>query len=137
MGASAILTSGKSIVFFDTNCLLCSRFVKILLKYDRLKLYYSGFESESAKLNLPDHLRLDPQTIVFFSEEEYLTKSKAIFKILRHLRFPWTFFGVFSILPTSFNDMVYDWLARHRIAWFGRSDSCFIPTAEQKSRFFE
>ena len=137
MGASPLLTSSESIVFFDANCLLCSRFIKILLRFDRQKFYYSGFESEVAKSILPDGLRHEPQTIVFHQNDESLVKSKAVFKIIRELRFPWPILTVFSILPTSLTDMIYDWLARHRLAWFGRSETCYIPTTEQKSRFFE
>ena len=137
MGTNSLLTAGKSIVFFDANCLLCSRFVKILLKYDKQKYYYSGFETEVAKSILPDELRYEPQTIVFYQDGKSLFKSKAVFKIVSNLRFPWPVFGVVSILPSSLTDIVYNWLAHHRLAWFGRSENCFIPTPEQKSRFFE
>lgn len=137
MGANSLLIAGKSIVFFDANCLLCSRFVKILLKYDKQEFYYSGFDSEVAKNILPDRLSHEPQTIVFYQDEESLVKSKAVFKIISRMSFPWPILGVFSILPTSLTDHIYNWVARHRLAWFGRSETCFIPTAEQKSRFFE
>ena len=137
MGANTLLATDKSIVFFDANCLLCSRFVKILLKFDRQNFYYSSFQTEIATKLLPEDLRLEPETIVFYQGKELLFKSSAIFKIIGQLSFPWTILGVFSILPTSFTDMVYNWLARNRLAWFGRSESCFLPTAEQKSRFFE
>jgi predicted DCC family thiol-disulfide oxidoreductase YuxK len=137
MGANPLLTSGKPIVFFDANCLLCSRFVKILLKYDKHKLYYSGFESELARQVLPEDLRHEPQTIIFNKDDELLYKSAAVFRIISNLRFPWPVLGVFSILPTALTDLVYNWLARHRVSWFGQSESCFLPTTEQKSRFFE
>jgi predicted DCC family thiol-disulfide oxidoreductase YuxK len=137
MAANPLLTAGIQIVFFDDNCLLCSRFVTILLKYDKQKFYYSGFESEIAKKILPDNLRREPQTIVFYQDEESLFKSRAVFKIISNLRFPWPILTVFSVLPSSLTDLVYNWLARNRIAWFGRSDSCFIPTPEQKHMFFE
>ena len=137
MGANPLLIVDKSIVFFDANCLLCSRFVKILLKYDKQKFYYSGFETEVAKNILSESLRHQPQTIVFYQDEESLVKSKAVFKIIKELSFPWPILGVFSILPTSLTDHIYNWVAGHRIAWFGRSETCFIPTTEQKSRFFE
>ena len=137
MGAHSLLTSGKSIVFFDSNCLLCSRFIRILLKNDKRKFHYSGFESEIAREVLPQHLQHDPQTIVFYQDDELWFRSRAIFKIINNLRFPWPILGIFSILPVSLNDFVYNWVAGNRFAWFGRSQNCFIPTPEQKSRFFE
>jgi len=137
MGTNSLLTDGKPIVFFDANCLLCSRFVQILLKYDNRKFYYSGFESDIAKEILPGNLRADPQTIVFYYQEKYLVKSRAIFKIISKLQFPWPLLLVFKILPYSLTDHMYNWLAQRRLGWFGRSDTCFVPSAEQKSRFFE
>ena len=137
MGANPLLISGIPIVFFDANCLLCSRFVRILLKYDKQKFYYSGFQSEIAEKLLPEHLRLEPETIVLYEDEELSFKSKAIFKIISQLRFPWPILGIFKILPASLSDMIYNWLARNRLAWFGRSQNCLLPTSEQKSRFFE
>lgn len=137
MGASALLTSEKSIIFFDSYCLLCSRFVLILLKNDKSNFYYSGFESDLAKEILSEDLRSNPQTIVLYDDEKLLFKSKAVFEIIGKMRFPWPVLKIFSIFPSSLTDMVYNWLARNRNSWFGRSEKCFIPTAEQKSRFFE
>ena len=137
MGASTLLSSDKSIVFFDSYCLLCSRFVLILLKNDKSNFYYSGFESDIAKEILSEDLRYNPQTIVLYDDEKLWFKSEAVFKIIGKMRFPWSILMIFSILPSSLADKVYNWLARNRNSWFGRSEKCFIPTAEQKSRFFE
>ena len=137
MGANSLLTDGKSIVFFDNNCLLCSRFVKILLKYDQQKFYYSGFDSEVAKIILPENILVEPHTIVFYKDGQSLFKSRAVFRIISKLSFPWPILTVFSILPYSLTDLIYNWLARHRLAWFGQSETCFMPAPEQKSRFFE
>jgi predicted DCC family thiol-disulfide oxidoreductase YuxK len=137
MGASSLLASGKEVVFFDTDCLLCSRFVKLLLKNDRQKLCYAGFNSNIAKALLPEDLRMQPKTVLFYGDGKLLLKSKAVFMIIKRLRFPWPLFGVFVILPHTFNDAVYDWVAGNRILWFGRSNSCFLPAPDQKSRFFE
>jgi predicted DCC family thiol-disulfide oxidoreductase YuxK len=32
-------------------------------------------------------------------------------------------------------DAVYDFIARNRYKWFGKKESCMIPTPEVKSRF--
>jgi predicted DCC family thiol-disulfide oxidoreductase YuxK len=38
------------------------------------------------------------------------------------------------LLPMRFTDAVYDTVARHRIAWFGRSDICLRPTPDVSAR---
>ena len=100
-------------------------------------MYYSGFESEIARNLLSEDLRHELNTIVLYEDEKLWFKSAAVFKIISKMRFPWPVLKVFSVLPTAFTDLVYDWIARHRIAWFGRSEQCFIPDPEQRSRFFE
>lgn len=137
MGTDTLLNLDKPVIFFDANCLLCSRFVKILLRNDHHKLYFAGFNSLAARKLLTDDLRHNPPTVVFYSSKELLVKSEAIFAILLHLRYPWPLFTVFSILPLSFNNLIYDWVARNRLRWFGRSESCFLPKPAQKSRFLD
>ncbi len=137
MGTRPILTSDKSIIFFDSNCLLCSRFIKLILKNDRGALYYSSFESGLADELLPTDLKNQRSTVVFWSKGRLHLKSKAIFAIIKHLRFPWPLLTVFSILPTSLNDFVYNFIAKNRFSWFGRSDNCFLPTADHRANFFD
>jgi predicted DCC family thiol-disulfide oxidoreductase YuxK len=122
-----MLMANQSTVFFDDSCLLCNRFVKVLLNYDRQKLYYSGFKSRHAQDILQQSLLDDPQTLVFYQGEEILLQSRAIFKIINNLRFPLNLFRVFSVLPTSLTDCLYRWTARHRALWFGRSKNCLEP----------
>ena len=82
LGADFLLAATKPIVFFDSNCLLCSRVVKILLKNDQQKLYYAGFETAIARKLLPENLHHEPQTIVLYSGGEVIIKSRAIFKFI-------------------------------------------------------
>ena len=137
MGSNSILDPNKPIIFFDSNCLLCSRFVKFLLKSDRGEFYYSGFESSKAEEILPDNSRNNPTTVVYYSKGKMYFKSMAIFKIISGLEYPWRIFGIFDLLPTSLNDWIYNLISRNRTSWFGRSDECFLPSSEQKDRFIE
>ena len=137
MGSTSLLNPDNPIIFFDSNCLLCSRFVKSLLKADKGKLYYSGFDSSIAKDLLPDSIRNNPMTVVFYNQGKLHFKSKAIFSIIRELKFPWPIFGIFNILPTSLNDSIYNLISRNRTSWFGRSEDCFLPSTEQKERFIQ
>jgi predicted DCC family thiol-disulfide oxidoreductase YuxK len=137
MGARPLLESDKSIVFFDTHCLLCSRFINIILKNDKGSLYFSGFDSQKAAELLPSELRHEPSTVVFSKQGKLFFKSEAIFEIIKELRFPWPILQVFKILPISLNDAVYGYIAKNRFRWFGRADNCFLPTPDQKARFFD
>ena len=112
MGARPVLDSDKSIVFFDANCLLCSRFIRIILKNDKGNLYFSGFESLIAIELLKSELRNQPSSVVYSKKGELFFKSEAIFEITKELGFPWPLLQVFKILPLSLNDAVYDFIAK-------------------------
>lgn len=137
MGSNSILDPNKPIIFFDTSCLLCSRFVKLLLKTDSGKFYFSGFDSSLAIDILPIKIRENPTTVVFYSKSNLYFESEAIFNITRELKYPWAVFSIFNILPTSLNDSIYNLISRNRTSWFGRSETCFLPSPEQKERFIE
>jgi len=137
MGANPLLTKDKTIVFFDSYCLLCSRFVNILLKYDKGKLYYSGFGSTVAGELLPKSFRVEPQTIVLSEHGILIYKSKAIFNLIKYLGFPWTLLNVFQLLPLKIADGLYNIISRKRYGWFGKSDTCYLASEEQKNRFFD
>jgi predicted DCC family thiol-disulfide oxidoreductase YuxK len=51
------------------------------------------------------------------------------------LGIPWSLFGVLMIIPRQIRDPFYDFVARHRYQWMGKSDSCRVPTEEDRKRF--
>jgi predicted DCC family thiol-disulfide oxidoreductase YuxK len=44
-------------------------------------------------------------------------------------------FAVFFLIPPVLRDAVYGWIARNRYAWFGKRETCRVPTAEERSLF--
>ena len=125
------------VVVFDTSCLLCSRFIQILLKNDRSQLQYTGFESTFSQDNLPAELIDSQESVVFYMHGRIYLKSLAVLAILRFTRWRIRWLRIFSVFPVKLLDWLYDWVARNRYAWFGQSESCYIPSTEQKSRFLD
>ncbi|HCW63542.1 MAG TPA: thiol-disulfide oxidoreductase, partial [Leeuwenhoekiella sp.] len=39
--------------------------------------------------------------------------------------------------PNFIRNAVYDFIASHRYKWFGKKESCMLPTPELKSRFLD
>ena len=40
-----------------------------------------------------------------------------------------------GIVPRPIRDAVYRWIARNRYQWFGKRDTCRLPTLEERERF--
>jgi predicted DCC family thiol-disulfide oxidoreductase YuxK len=51
------------------------------------------------------------------------------------LGFPWSLVKVFGIVPRGLLDRVYEFIARNRFRLAGRTESCFLPTPEDRARF--
>ena len=77
------------------------------------------------------------ETIVLWEAGKIWSKSTAVLRIARGLRFPWSLCYAFVAVPRPLRDLVYDWVARHRYAWFGKRESCMVPTPELRARFLE
>jgi predicted DCC family thiol-disulfide oxidoreductase YuxK len=74
---------------------------------------------------------------VLIDGEKVYTKSDATLRIVRYL--PWWLQEARAlwIVPRPFRDAIYDYVARNRYKWFGKKDSCMIPSQEQRGRFLD
>jgi predicted DCC family thiol-disulfide oxidoreductase YuxK len=57
--------------------------------------------------------------------------------ICRNLKGAWKILVVIKLLPTPIRDFFYDIIAKNRYKWFGKKDSCMIPSKEIRNRFLE
>ena len=75
-------------------------------------------------------------SILLFSEEKELKiKSSAALAIAIKLGFPRNLMIVFYIIPPFIRNWVYDYVAKNRYKWYGKKETCLIPTLELKSKF--
>lgn len=65
----------------------------------------------------------------------YYTKSDAALEIGQSFGGGWKLLAIFTWLPKPFRDTIYDFVARNRYRWFGKQESCMIPTPELKAKF--
>jgi predicted DCC family thiol-disulfide oxidoreductase YuxK len=77
----------------------------------------------------------DADTIVFIDRGKAYTYARAAIRVCRYLSWPARLLYVFIIVPRFISQPVYRWIARNRYKWFGKKDTCMIPTAEVRSRF--
>lgn len=128
------------VVLFDGVCTLCNRTVDFIMRHDRARQYrYGSLQSSSGrrlleKFNLGEDV-LD--SIVVIDEGRVYRKSEAALHVARGLDAPWRFVSMLSVLPRGLCDRVYDWIARHRYAWFGKRDTCRIPSDAEKQLFLD
>ncbi len=129
-------TKANHIVLFDGVCNLCNSSVRFIYQRDKQQQFsYQSLQSDEAKELLKPH-GYDPsslQSILLLSEGQLFEKSSAVIKIGQLLGKPYSFGQVFSLIPQSLRDAIYDFVARNRYRWFGKKDYCvFDPNFQQK-----
>jgi predicted DCC family thiol-disulfide oxidoreductase YuxK len=125
------------IVYFDGVCNLCNRFVDFLIRHDRKRRYrFASLQGETARRRLPPALTgPNAETIVLEQDGELRFRSDAAIAILSGLGGAWRAAATLRIFPRALRDWVYDWIARNRFRWFGKRESCRVPTFEERSLF--
>src|SRR5690606_13534024 len=129
--------STAPIMLFDGVCNLCSGVVQFILKHERTSIVrFASLQSDIATQLLAQH-KIDAvktDSIVFIENGNAFIKSKAAFKIARHLAMPWRMASWFSFVPRWLGDPVYDLIARNRYRMFGKKEACWIPQPTWRDR---
>jgi len=119
---------------------LCDSFINILLKIDSDGiLKFSSLQGNSGQKLLSD-LNFDTNeldTVLFRTNDQVYTKSTAVFKIIKSIGGIWSFFLLFDLLPTSFNDFIYRKISANRHKLFGKLDHCDISKFNRPGQFID
>ena len=130
----------NQIILFDGICNLCNSSIQFILKYEKnVSLKFASLQSEHAKniLQKNDLDISDFNTIIFVQNNTLFFKSKAIFQIAKYLKFPFNLIRIFRFLPLFFTDGCYNYISKNRYSFFGKKDSCYLPTKELLNRFYQ
>jgi predicted DCC family thiol-disulfide oxidoreductase YuxK len=128
------------IILFDGVCNFCSFWVNFVIKRDKKDLFrFAALQSEKAK-ELISKFNFDASildTFILVAGNKIFTKSTAALMICKQLDGLIKILYPSIILPKFFRDFIYDLIAKNRYKFFGKRESCRIPTAEDKLKFLE
>ena len=79
----------------------------------------------------------DARTFVLIADGKPYVRSDAAIRVSRYFGGAWKLLGAVKIIPRPIRDWAYDIVARNRYRWFGRADTCMVPTPELRARFIE
>ena len=133
------MEEGKKIILFDGVCNLCNSSVQFVIKRDKKYMFrYTALQSEVGQQMIKergiDTSQVD-SIILIEPGVAYYTKSDAALEIGQSFGGGWKLLAIFTWLPKPFRDAMYDFVARNRYKWFGKQESCMIPTPELKAKF--
>ena len=131
------IPNGKSIILFDGYCYLCSWTVRTILRFDKNKVFlFTSLSSESGafwkeKCHLPELVN----SVILVETDACYIHSAAVLKIAEKLGGGFRLLKIFQIIPLRWRDLVYKWIAKNRIRWFGKRNTCMLPKEEDRKRF--
>jgi predicted DCC family thiol-disulfide oxidoreductase YuxK len=134
------------ILLYDGVCGLCNRMNQFVLRHDRAGVFrFASLQSALAGRILARHgadaADLDTVYVVVNPDqpdEHLLGRSDAVIFVLQQLGGFWGLTGfVLRFKPRFLRDLGYRVVARNRYRFFGRSETCFLPSSENRGRFLD
>lgn len=126
------------LILFDGVCNLCNNAVDFVIRRDKNNRFKFGALQDKATKSILKEYKINQNyidSIILIRGDQIFYKSKAALEIARNLGGPWPAMYIFIFLPGFIRDPVYDWIARNRYRWFGKKETCRIPSAKEKEKF--
>ena len=128
----------KPIILFDGICNLCNGAVQFVIKRDPAAIFsFASLQSDVGqqllkKFDLPGN---ELNSFVLIQQDKSYTRSTAALKVAKQLKGPIKLLYGFIIVPVFIRNFVYRIIAANRYRWFGKRDSCMLPSVDLKDRF--
>ena len=125
-------------ILFDGVCNLCNGFVQFVIARDpAARFRFAPLQSPAADALLREAGVSSPlpDSVVLVEDGSIFVRSDAALRIARGLRFPWPLAFGFTVVPRAIRNRVYDLIAARRYRWFGRRETCMVPTPDLARRF--
>ncbi|KRD10443.1 thiol-disulfide oxidoreductase [Flavobacterium sp. Root901] len=133
------LPKNKKIILFDGVCNLCNGAVQFIVKHDKKDIFrFAALQSDLGK-EICNYIGVDQtkiDSIIFYNPGvAYYYKSTAVIEIAEELGGFYSLLLIFKIFPEKLRNYLYDYISKNRYKWYGKKESCMIPTPEIKAKF--
>lgn len=133
------LPQQKKIILFDGLCNLCDATVQFIIKRDSKDVFrFVSLQSDlgyELLQKLPIEFQLIESVILYESEKVFFYKSQAVFEIVKSIGGIYYCLLIFKLLPNTITNAVYDFIAKNRYRWWGKKESCLVPSKDLQSKF--
>ena len=131
-----------SIIFYDGECIFCSRCVHFVLARDHKHIFrFTALQGKTAHSLLPRELISQPDSIVLYENTRVFLRSKAVLHILHRLGGGWKVASLIGkMIPSPILEFFYRWIANHRLNKKFQKNvqgSCQILSSEEKRWFWD
>ncbi|HEY1224780.1 MAG TPA: DCC1-like thiol-disulfide oxidoreductase family protein [Brevundimonas sp.] len=126
----------RPLILFDGDCVLCSGSARFILRHDRAGRFRLAPVQSPLGQALLAHYGVDPadpSTMLLIAAGRAHERSDAVLRIAAGLPPPISFAAALQMIPVSWRDAVYLWVARRRRRLAGPT-WCAMPTQATADR---
>jgi predicted DCC family thiol-disulfide oxidoreductase YuxK len=130
----------RPIILFDGVCNFCNGSINFLIRQDKKDVFrFAPLQSQTGQKLLAQYQiqKKGFESFVLLQDGKAYQKSTAALKVLKQLPWYWKALKVFWIVPAFLRNSIYDFIARNRYKWFGKKETCMIPTRAVRNRFLD
>ncbi len=126
------------IILFDGVCNFCNSTINYIIDHDGGKHHFASLQSEFGQKLLRENKRSvsNFDSVMLWEDGLLYEKSEAALRIARQVK-GWKWLWHFRFLPLFLRNGIYNLIARNRYSWFGKRESCRLPSPEERARFVE
>jgi predicted DCC family thiol-disulfide oxidoreductase YuxK len=144
--SESIDPTSSPIILYDGVCGFCNRLVQFTLRHDSRAIFrFAALQSDLAARVLARHAAnssgLGTLYVIINPNQpaEYLlSRSAAVLFVLNQLgRWCRATSILLHLIPRFLRDATYNIIARHRYRIFGRSETCTLPSVQDRTRFLD
>lgn len=126
------------LILFDGVCNLCNSSVQFVIRNDKRKLFhFASLQGETGQGILREFQfpTTGFNSFILIDDGRLYKESGAVLRLLKKLGGIWQLLYVFIIIPPFIRNGMYRFIASNRYRWFGKTESCMLPSPELKARF--
>lgn len=126
------------IVLFDGVCNLCNSSIQKIIENDDKNIFrFSSLQSAFGQEFLKKHHFSQEKftAMMLIDGDKFYTKSDAALRIGKELKGFYKISGLFLWIPKFIRNAVYNLIAKNRYKWFGKNESCWLPTPDLQQKF--
>lgn len=132
--------NSKKIILFDGVCNLCNSSIQKVIENDDKNIFqFASLQSDFGQefLKKKQFSQEKFNSMILIDGEKFYTQSDAALRIGKELK------GIYKIskyllwIPKFIRNTVYNFISKNRYNWFGKKESCWLPTPELKQKFIQ
>lgn len=130
----------SKIILFDGVCNLCNSSVQKVIKNDSKNIFkFASLQSHFGQRFLNENQLNSEEfdSIILIDGNQFYTSSDAALRIGKELKGIYKISSFLLWIPKFIRDGVYRIISKNRYRWFGKQNTCWIPTKELQDKFIE